>query len=220
MRFLQHNTQKIQVQMKDILYYLLETLIVIVPMLLAVAFMTIIERKQLAAMQRRVGPNTVGFQRKKPLPFWPKGKRFYHRDCKDLLEKLYHNRKAPVIAFKDKVAFTCTDLLSPQIINPFLRDFKGKGGIYMFRYKADLNIYYIGRTGDFHKRFKSHLRATVRDRFHSFAFSVGWENFEFSIIEICDLETQQEREDYYLQTYFPLLNTFFKSNYPRKRRKY
>jgi NADH-ubiquinone oxidoreductase chain 1 len=43
------------------LYLLLETLIVIVPMLLAVAFMTIIERKQLAAMQRRVGPNTVGF---------------------------------------------------------------------------------------------------------------------------------------------------------------
>jgi len=38
----------------------LEVLVVLVPMLLAVAFMTIIERKQLAAMQRRVGPNTVG----------------------------------------------------------------------------------------------------------------------------------------------------------------
>jgi len=47
--------------MKNILYSLLEVLIVIVPMLLAVAFMTIIERKQLAAMQRRVGPNTVGY---------------------------------------------------------------------------------------------------------------------------------------------------------------
>ena len=33
---------------------------VLIPTLLAVAFMTIIERKQLAAMQRRVGPNTVG----------------------------------------------------------------------------------------------------------------------------------------------------------------
>jgi NADH-ubiquinone oxidoreductase chain 1 len=39
---------------------LLEVLVVIVPVLLAVAFMTIIERKQLAAMQRRVGPDTVG----------------------------------------------------------------------------------------------------------------------------------------------------------------
>jgi NADH-ubiquinone oxidoreductase chain 1 len=47
--------------MMSTLYNLLEVLIVIVPMLLAVAFMTIIERKQLAAMQRRVGPNTVGY---------------------------------------------------------------------------------------------------------------------------------------------------------------
>jgi NADH-ubiquinone oxidoreductase chain 1 len=47
--------------MINTLYNLLEVLIVIVPMLLAVAFMTIIERKQLAAMQRRVGPNTVGY---------------------------------------------------------------------------------------------------------------------------------------------------------------
>jgi NADH-ubiquinone oxidoreductase chain 1 len=47
--------------MMSTLYNLLEVLIVIVPMLLSVAFMTIIERKQLAAMQRRVGPNTVGY---------------------------------------------------------------------------------------------------------------------------------------------------------------
>jgi len=47
--------------MKHTLYNLLEVLIVIVPILLAVAFMTIIERKQLAAMQRRVGPNIVGY---------------------------------------------------------------------------------------------------------------------------------------------------------------
>jgi NADH-ubiquinone oxidoreductase chain 1 len=48
-------------KMINTLYNLLEVLIVIVPILLAVAFMTIIERKQLAAMQRRVGPNTVGY---------------------------------------------------------------------------------------------------------------------------------------------------------------
>ncbi|MGV2348391.1 MAG UNVERIFIED_CONTAM: NADH-quinone oxidoreductase subunit NuoH [Methylobacterium ajmalii] len=44
----------------EALYGLLEVLAVLVPVLLAVAFMTIIERKALAAMQRRVGPNTVG----------------------------------------------------------------------------------------------------------------------------------------------------------------
>lgn len=41
-------------------FNLLNVLCVILPVLLAVAFMTIIERKQLAAHQRRVGPNAVG----------------------------------------------------------------------------------------------------------------------------------------------------------------
>lgn len=42
------------------LYNFLEVLIVLVPILLAVAFMTIIERKVMGSMQRRVGPNRVG----------------------------------------------------------------------------------------------------------------------------------------------------------------
>lgn len=40
---------------------LLEVLAVLVPILLAVAFMTVIERKVLASTQRRVGPNKVGY---------------------------------------------------------------------------------------------------------------------------------------------------------------
>src|SRR5580693_2856052 len=44
-----------------LLLNLIDVLSVILPILLAVAFMTIIERKQLAAHQRRVGPNTVGY---------------------------------------------------------------------------------------------------------------------------------------------------------------
>jgi NADH-ubiquinone oxidoreductase chain 1 len=46
--------------MLAILFNLLEVLIVLVPILLAVAFMTIIERKVMGSMQRRVGPNKVG----------------------------------------------------------------------------------------------------------------------------------------------------------------
>jgi len=42
-------------------YNIIDVLSVVLPVLLAVAFMTIIERKQLAAHQRRVGPNTVGY---------------------------------------------------------------------------------------------------------------------------------------------------------------
>ena len=45
----------------NIIFSLIDVLVVIVPMLLAVAFMTIIERKQLAAHQRRVGPDTTGY---------------------------------------------------------------------------------------------------------------------------------------------------------------
>lgn len=41
--------------------HIFNVLVVLLPVLLSVAFMTIIERKQLAAMQRRVGPNTVGY---------------------------------------------------------------------------------------------------------------------------------------------------------------
>lgn len=41
--------------------HIFNVLVILLPVLLSVAFMTIIERKQLAAMQRRVGPNTVGY---------------------------------------------------------------------------------------------------------------------------------------------------------------
>ena len=47
--------------MLQVLYNLLEILIVVVPILLAVAFMTIIERKVMGSMQRRIGPNVVGY---------------------------------------------------------------------------------------------------------------------------------------------------------------
>jgi NADH:ubiquinone oxidoreductase subunit H len=39
---------------------ILEVLAVTVPVLLTVAFITIAERKTMASMQRRVGPNAVG----------------------------------------------------------------------------------------------------------------------------------------------------------------
>jgi len=40
---------------------IIEVLLVIVPMLLIVAFVTIAERKTMASMQRRLGPNIVGY---------------------------------------------------------------------------------------------------------------------------------------------------------------
>jgi len=45
----------------NVLLTLLDVIVVLIPILLAVAFITIVERKVLAAMQRRVGPNTTGW---------------------------------------------------------------------------------------------------------------------------------------------------------------
>jgi len=42
------------------LFSTIEVLIVLVPILMAIAFVTIAERKIMAAMQRRCGPNAVG----------------------------------------------------------------------------------------------------------------------------------------------------------------
>nr|YP_009517189.1 NADH dehydrogenase subunit 1 [Blastosporella zonata]AYE93096.1 NADH dehydrogenase subunit 1 [Blastosporella zonata] len=55
------NTNNLMVTVLGLLLNLIDVLAVILPVLLGVAFMTIIERKQLAAHQRRVGPNTVGY---------------------------------------------------------------------------------------------------------------------------------------------------------------
>jgi NADH-ubiquinone oxidoreductase chain 1 len=55
------NTNNLMLTIISVLLNLIDVLAVILPILLAVAFMTIIERKQLAAHQRRVGPNTVGY---------------------------------------------------------------------------------------------------------------------------------------------------------------
>ena len=43
------------------LYSILEVLLVIVPALLVVPFTTVAERKTMASMQRRLGPNIVGY---------------------------------------------------------------------------------------------------------------------------------------------------------------
>jgi NADH-quinone oxidoreductase subunit H len=43
------------------LIVILKFLLMLIPVLLAVAFLTLVERKLLAQIQRRVGPNFVGF---------------------------------------------------------------------------------------------------------------------------------------------------------------
>jgi len=136
----------------------------------------------------------------------------YSLNQNKILSELSLHRKAPIIPFNEKIVSVCGDLTSSIALNKFFKILKGSGGIYLFTYKIDPSIYYIGRAKDFQKRFKSHLNIKLNDRFHTFANAVGWDKFEFSIVELCNLDVQQKRENYYLQKYLPLLNTIFKSN--------
>ena len=149
---------------------IIEVVLVLVPALLAVAYVTVAERKTMASMQRRLGPNVVG--QFKIILF----KRSYHSSSRLINEEkfisdLYLNRKAPVIPFKDNILSICKDLNSLDVMNTFFLNLKGRlrwRNLYVFL-KTDPNIYYIGRAKDFHKRFKAHLNINLKDRFHVFA---------------------------------------------------
>lgn len=212
---------------------ILEVLLVIVPALLSVAYVTVAERKTMASMQRRLGPNYIGYLPPFSLSRYGYFKNFYQTYTIDkLINGLYLTRKAPIKPFKDDVIKTCKDLLSPSDIKIFFRSIRSKGGIYIFIYKENSDIFYIGRTKNFINRYKAHLNINLQalaatyaskaglrsrlgcgaDKFHVFANAVGWDKFHFSIIQICSLDVQKERENYYLQKYLPLLNTIYKSD--------
>jgi hypothetical protein len=151
---------------------------------------------------------------------------------------LHKNRTVPVKPFESITVDTCDNITSVKQRSTFFKKYKNKGvrllinfyhamhdnkfisaAIYIFQFKNNTNIYYIGRTNNFKKRFKAHLNtsghgtaALRKDKFHLFANLIGWNNFNFSIVEICDTSIQQLRENYYLNEYSPLLNTILKSN--------
>jgi NADH-ubiquinone oxidoreductase chain 1 len=45
----------------QIIYSIIEILTILVPILLRVAYITVIERKVIGSIQRRIGPNIVGY---------------------------------------------------------------------------------------------------------------------------------------------------------------
>ena len=190
---------------------LIEVVLVLVPALIGIAYVTIAERKTMASMQRRLGPNVVG--QNIVFTSFKTQTRFYHTTNYDkAIEALYKNRKAPLIPFDMYVVSVCEDLSSSTTLNAFFKGLPGKGGIYMFTLKENPEIFYIGRAKDLQKRLKSHFNINLNDRFHVFANTIGWDKFKFSVIEVCNLSMQKEKENFYLQKYLPLLNTIFKSN--------
>lgn len=120
---------------------LIEVLLVLVPALMAVAYVTVAERKTMASMQRRLGPNVVG-----QLNWNFSFKRLYSSDSSsynldNAIKTLYINRKASVKPFEENVVSVCKDLTSSKALSTFFKDFKGKRGIYMFTFKDNPNIF-------------------------------------------------------------------------------
>lgn len=203
---------------------IIEILSVILPILLAIAYLTLAERKVMGSMQRRVGPNKIGqiknIHQKNII------KRFYHKSLilydinkinnldEKTIQLLYQDRVVPVKIFdKNKIIATCFNFFNSKERLLFLKQWKNKGGIYIIQYKLDPYIYYIGRTNNFSVRLKSHIKHKLNDKFHLFVTLVGWDKFKFSIIEECSLDIQVKLENKYLQEYLPLLNTHFTNNY-------
>lgn len=249
---------------------LIENLLLLLPALLAVAYVTVAERKTMASMQRRLGPNAVGyrgllqalklifiynwmhlinnifiyilvFKSKLDTIIFNKHMsyknsfslqhkhlystkynnnkslhltRFYSTNVETCyIKDLYKDRLAPVKPFSEELLTTCSNLLDLKERVEFFQNLKEKGGIYIFQYKFDPMVYYIGRTTSFNYRLKYHINHKLTDKFHVFGNLVGWDNFYVSVVEICNKEDSGVRENYYLQKYLPLLNSTFSSNF-------
>ena len=95
--------------------------------------------------------------------------------------------------------------------------FKDLGGIYKITNIINGKCY-IGRTKcffqrcnqyihDFHKRNINH----INDYMYNSMLKYGFENFTFRIVEVCEVEYQQERENFWMK-YFDTHNSVFGYN--------
>ena len=78
-------------------------------------------------------------------------------------------------------------------------------GIYMIKNKKNGKIY-IGQTNNFKNRFRQHKQSFRRKDHNNKYFQRAWdkhgeENFEFSILEYCDLDVINEREYFWVNKF-------------------
>lgn len=198
----------------SIILNIVEILVFLVCVLFSIAYLTVAERKTMGYMQRRLGPNAVGLKKKAFLNLHKNHIREFSTSTRlnnktnSLIESLYLDREILPNKLDITLVDTCNNLLNSEERSNFLKKWKSVGGIYVIRYKNNEDIFYIGGTSQFGIRIKSHLGSyRSNSRFHTFARTIGWENFSFSIIEVCNENMFIERENIYLQKYLPLLNT-------------
>lgn len=131
----------------------------------------------------------------------------------EYIKDLLKDRIAPVIPFdRNLIKDSCLNYTDKILKAKFLNEWGAKAGIYLIEYKYYPNIYYIGRTNLFKKRFFEHSKAESNSKFHLFIRLIGIEHFSFHILEVCPVAKMGERETYYLQKYIPILNSVFSSS--------
>lgn len=82
-------------------------------------------------------------------------------------------------------------------------------GIYKFTNKINGKSY-IGQSVDIKRRHKEHrTRKDENSLFHEAISEYGFDNFDFSVIEICDIKDLNSKEIYYINKY----NTLFPNGY-------
>lgn len=82
-------------------------------------------------------------------------------------------------------------------------------GIYMFTNKFNEKSY-IGQSTNIERRHKEHRTRKNEDTlFHDAINEYGFENFYFSVIEICDAKELNDKEVYYIKEY----NTLYPNGY-------
>jgi hypothetical protein len=99
--------------------------------------------------------------------------RFYSVARTVLVQELFQDRLAPVKPFADEILYSCSNFLDLHERAVFLSQLDNKGGIYLFQYKEDPQVYYIGRATLFDYRLRSHIQREYTDKFHIFANLVG-----------------------------------------------
>lgn len=135
---------------------------------------------------------------------------------KDPIESLLNKRKGgynSLIDIKQKPLFSCDNFGDLVKRHSFYKKIRGKGGIYMIKYKHCSKIFYIGRTLKFSTRFlthytKSQLNSSSNNQLYTLVNKIGWEHFTFNILEILpqNLDLQIKIENRYLTNNLPLLN--------------